>query len=328
MPRSNYGTLLENIVTLETVRLSFDRSSSHETTAFASAFALPPLTQCWTRSTREQNNSPAFNNAFLSQLPAGQNAPQSLRESWSLCIANRPDLPICRLRNAEPDSCLSASGGPSGALLAAILAAQRARELHIWVNDDGGRYGEMTPVVPSAQSEVPNTIAYGAALVGAQANGTATHHPGMFPATIPDLQIWLDLGQIKAAAIRIGFLDPDNYTEGQTQVTRDQHQRWLRVLADTCDRTFSAMFFSCQNRGIGNVARNQRLAWFHDDEVGLFPRSLVFEYGNYQTGVKIRWPADSIGQVTAELLERVQTAWHGWSQQLGALTVHEDGLPE
>jgi hypothetical protein len=327
MPRLNYGTLLENVVSLEVARLGFDRSADDEALAFATAFAMPPLTQCWARSMTEQNNSPAFNNAFLSQLAAGQNTPQSLREAWAICISNTPAVPVCRLRVAQPDNCLYNSGGPNGALLAAMLAAQRTREIHVWVNDDGGRYGEVPLALPSSQSEVPNTLARGAVLVGAQANGTAMYEPGMFPGTIPGLQAWLAQGAGNTTTVRVGFLDPDNYAEGQTQVTRDQHQRWLHILANNCERTFSAMFFSCHNRGTGNAARNQRLAWFHDDEVGLYPRSLVFEYGNHQTGVKIRWPADLIGQVAAELRRRIQAAWHEWSPQLGALTVHEDGQP-
>ena len=61
MPRLNYGTLLENVVTLEVARLCFDLSAAGEAMAFATAFAMPPLTQCWTMSMTEQNNSPVFN---------------------------------------------------------------------------------------------------------------------------------------------------------------------------------------------------------------------------------------------------------------------------
>jgi hypothetical protein len=87
------------------------------------------------------------------------------------------------------------------------------------------------------------------------------------------------------------------------------------------------MFFACQNRGQGNAARNQRVAWFHDDEHGLYPQSLVFEYGNFQTGVKIRWPSSPIDRFAADLHRRVQTVWQGWSPQLRALTVHINGRP-
>lgn len=44
-PRLNYGTLLENIVVLETTRICLDRLPPDDSLAFASAFAMPPLTQ-------------------------------------------------------------------------------------------------------------------------------------------------------------------------------------------------------------------------------------------------------------------------------------------
>jgi len=64
---------------------------------------------------------------------------------------------------------------------------------------------------------------------------------------------------------------------------------------------------------------------FHGDELGLYPHSLVFEYGNFQTGVKIRWPGDSVHGVIDELRQRVDGAWRDWSTSLGVLTVHSDG---
>ncbi len=106
MPRLNYGTLLENVVTLEVARLCFDLSAAGEAMAFATAFAMPPLTQCWTMSMTEQNNSPVFNDTFLSQLAGGQNTPQTLREAWAICLSNRPALPVCCLRVAQPENCL------------------------------------------------------------------------------------------------------------------------------------------------------------------------------------------------------------------------------
>lgn len=89
----------------------------------------------------------------------------------------------------------------------------------------------------------------------------------------------------------------------------------------------SALFSGCQNRGPENSARNRRLAFFHNDEVALYPKSIVFEYGNFQTGVKVRWPGDSINDVVADLCRRVKAAWHGWYSSLGALTVHMNGQP-
>jgi hypothetical protein len=97
MPRLNYGTLLENIVVLESTRICLDRTSADEPLAFASAFAMPPMTQCWCKAA-EEANSPRFNHTFLLQLAARENPPQTLQQFWSLCIKNVPSIPIRRFR--------------------------------------------------------------------------------------------------------------------------------------------------------------------------------------------------------------------------------------
>jgi hypothetical protein len=75
---------------------------------------------------------------------------------------------------------------------------------------------------------------------------------------------------------------------------------------------------------------------FHQDEVGLFPHSLIFQYGSAATGVKLHWLADSIDQCVADLRAAVKATWDGWSlsfpdltsrQCLKELTVHVDGQP-
>jgi hypothetical protein len=164
-------------------------------------------------------------------------------------------------------------------------------------------------------------------LLRVQAAGSAAEVTGLFPGTIRDLDGWLTHGPGQNTTVRVGFLDPDNYAEGQAQVSPLDHQRWLRVLAKNSVHVLSAIFSGCQNRGAGNVARNQRLASFHRDEVFLYPESIVFEYGNFQTGVKVRWPEVSIHQLTAELRRHVESAWHGWGGSLGTLTVHLNGQP-
>ncbi len=327
MPRLNYGTLLENLIVLEVTRLCFDHSAQAEATAFASSFAMPPLTECWCTS-EDAINSPAFNHAFLLEVAAGQNAEQTqtLQELWSLCIINQPDLPICDFRAAQPDNIRHGTGGPNGALLVAILAAQRGRTIHAWVNDDGGRYGQEPPSEPSAQSELPASLAVAGALSGTPANGTITGDLGLFPGTITTLQEWLTHSGANINT-RIGFLDPDNYDQGPTRVDPVDHQHWLRVLAMDCERVLSVLFSTCRNRGPGNADRNQLIARFQSDEVELYPQSLVFEYGIYQTGVKIRWPVNQIDELVADLRRRVRDAWHGWSPRLRDLTLHVNGQP-
>lgn len=99
------------------------------------------------------------------------------------------------------------------------------------------------------------------------------------------------------------------------------------ALANACERVLALTFSGCQNRGPGNAARNARLASFHRDELALYPRSLVFEYGSFQTGVKVRWPNDSIDEIVWTVKDQVAMAWLDWSPSLKYLVAHADGEP-
>ena len=307
MPRLNYGTLLENIVVLESARICLDGLTVESPLGFASAFAMPPLTQCWCKPGEEVSN-PEFNHVFLQRVAKQDNPSQSLQQFWSLSIRNRPNLPVHPFDLQYPDHSYE-SAGPNGALLAAMLGAQRNRAIHLWINDNAERYG----TVRQAAGVEPDTLTGAGLLVGLQATGSTSDVIGLFPSTIARLTDWLAKGSGRGTTVRVGFLDPDNYAEGQTQVSPADHQHWLRVLAKDSTHVLSATFSGCQNRGPGNLARNQRLASFHKDEVALYPLSIVFEYGNFQTGVKVRWPDGSIRQVVAELRRCVEAAWCGWS---------------
>ena len=57
------------------------------------------------------------------------------------------------------------------------------------------------------------------------------------------------------------------------------------------------------------------------------PRSIVFECGNFQTGVKVRWPDGSIDQIVADLRRCTHAAWRSWSPSLAVLTAHLNGQP-
>jgi hypothetical protein len=246
--------------------------------------------------------------------------PKSLQQFWSFSMKNRPNLAVRTFHNPEQ---MYTSAGPNGALLVSMLTAQRNRHIHLWINDNAERYAT---VREPAGSEV-DTLTGAGLLVGVQATGSTFDADGLFPVILPRLTDWLAKGPGRRTTVRVGFLDPDNYAEGQTQVSSADHQHWLRVLAKDSAHVLSATFSGCQNRGPGNVARNQRLASFHKDEVALYPQSIVFEYGNFQTGVKVRWPDGSIDSVVADLRRRVDAAWRGWSRSLAALTTHLNGRP-
>jgi len=322
MPRLNYGTLLENIVVLESARLCLESLEGDGALAFATAFAMPPLTQCWCKP-KDTASSPCFTHDCLKKLSAANNAPGSIRQLWSLCVEGSQALPVRAFHSSEP-VLLYASAGPNGALLAAMLAAQRRQTIHLWTNDNAERYGPV-PNAHCGEDTPPDTLAQAGLLAGGDAAGSAVDVIGWFPDTVPNLAQWLTNEAVRRCEIRLGFLDPDNYAEGQTQVSPGDHRRWLRVLASGCTKVLSATFSGCQNRGEGNAARNERLMAFHSDEVGLFPHSIVFEYGTFQTGVKVRWVDRLAHDVVSNLRRRVESAWQGWATTIGPLTVHVDG---
>lgn len=320
MPRLNYGTLLENIVVVELTHLGLERTATEDALGFATSFAMPPMTQCWCRVSEDAGN-PRFNHPFLLRLGTRLSRPASLQAMWSLCMKNLPKLPVRRFHQTD-GRLLFNSGGPNGALLASLLAVQLGRRILLWINDNAERY----PRVPAAGADASvDELRAAGALLGREPIGSATQVVGWFPDAISRLATWLDQGAGSATKIRIGFLDPDNYAEGDAQVSSFDHRGWLRTLATGCSSVLSATFSGCQNRGEDNVKRNQRLVSFHGDELVLYPESLVFEYGNFQTGVKIRWPQDSCASIASELRRRIQATWHDWDQGLGPLTVHVNG---
>jgi hypothetical protein len=319
MPRLNYGTLLENIVVLESTRLCLEQLDPGDALGFATSFAMPALTQCWCKQSEETAN-PWFSHAFLEQLRGSHHEVGSLQSMWALCLDNRPRLPIRRFHQKE-GRLLYKRGGPNGALLAALLANHSDRAIKIWANDDAERYPSSESTGPGDATDECDELKAVGLLLEVEPLGSTIHVVGLFPDTIARLDSWLQ-GEGRSTRTRVGFLDPDNYAEGETQVSSLDHRRWLRSLASGAGHVLSAMFSGCQNRGRGNAKRNNRLASFHGGEMGLFPHSLVFEYGNFQTGVKIRCPTHDLREC---LRHRVEMAWRRWSGSLDALTVHVDG---
>src|SRR5688572_2920262 len=125
MPRLNYGTLLENIVVLELTRYLLEELPVDSALAFATSFAMPPLTQCWCKDAEVANN-PYCCDEFLRKLVGTATHPATLQSFWSLCLNNRPSLEV-RPFYQKAERRLYVSGGPNGALLASMLALQSGR---------------------------------------------------------------------------------------------------------------------------------------------------------------------------------------------------------
>ncbi len=280
---------------------------------------MPPLTQCWDT---KGDSSRAFGATALQGL-AAQSTPDTLREFWRLCVTNQPKLPICQYRCPQSNERVYQFCGPSGAFLVALLATQKRRDLRLWVNDNGERYGQTTTTVPSSESESPCTLSRASRMFGH--GGTVDYVLGHFPNTIANCENWLSAGNGRGALVRIGFLDPDGYCVGQAQVTRSDHEQWLDLLrSQGCVHALSLIFSDCRSTGQGNPTLNPRIANFHTDRKADYPNSFVFRHGNFWVGIKVRWPKESVAELLATLRTRIENEWNQWCSET-PLIVHVNG---
>src|SRR4051794_1163651 len=112
MPRLNYGTLLENIVILESTSVCLDAVIPDQSLGFASTFAMPPLTQCWCKP-QDEASSPGFSHAYLQRIVGPDIQSQDLRQFWSLCLKNEPNIQVRMFHQQLPNQMFS-TAGPNG----------------------------------------------------------------------------------------------------------------------------------------------------------------------------------------------------------------------
>ncbi len=309
MPRLNHGTLLENLVVLEVARTL---GALAETLEFASAFAMPPLTQCWHKTPQERGNNPRFNSDRVAGLLGGTIQPGRASSYSALlldCLRNSPDLPV--VPYADSSAAALPQGGPNGALLVALLRRQAGQKTRIWSNDIVDSSARYRGAQHDASSECPRTREYAESLRPA-ARGTVPSDDfcGLeFPSSAGTLAAWR-----QSCEVRLGFLDPDSYVATGAaqpgQVDRAGHARWLHALSGRTSTTAGMMFFA--NRSA--LARPALMRAFHDDAVTDFPHSVVFRHGNYMVGVKLRGArGNSLGAV----VRGVEKAWASWARIVG-----------
>lgn len=323
MPRLNTGTLLENLVVLEVTRVLASRPDT--SCEFATAFAMPPLTQWWHKSDSELQMNPRLNASVIQRLLAGQlpvGAPTSLPALLRASLSNAPSLPVVPYAQTDATQRLP-FGGPNGALLAAMLREHYGQPLRLWCNDlpGAGRYRDDAH---EAATECPRTSRLAQALVhGAPSAPNLDAFSGQpFPQSVAEFSAWR-----RPCSVRIGFLDPDTYTAGGApglgQVDSNDHVLWLTNLHVDAASTAGVTFFANHN-GPGRPAL---ISAFHEDARADFPRSVVFQHDFFMVGVKLRAPDGDA--VLATIQGNVMDAWAAWCTAVGrgadGLTCWVDG---
>ncbi len=131
MPIQNVGTLLENLVVTEAAALLLDRIEAGQNLGFATAFAMPALSE-W----RPHPQSVGISSVALRQI-AESTGGGAFIDVMRRCLQYRSDQ------------------GPNGALLVSLVATLGQRGVSIWANDVvEGHYGN---AIPSLEG-IPNLV--------------------------------------------------------------------------------------------------------------------------------------------------------------------------
>lgn len=325
MPIQNVGTLLENIVVVESVRLVIGTKAtktSNNPLEFVCSFAMPPLSK-W--GWNAQNAG--FSDAVLDTVVGAE---------FGANDASYPALlHDCLTYNREK--------GPNGALLAAGVSTRSGAPYKMWLNDiRDGHYENALPDLANLNA-IHNDVY-------CQAPIPPTYNPNVCPCPYPDSikDLMETLGQWCHAhrpCGRVAFLDPNRYRingRNGPQTSSADHRDWLRAVQAPHPVATLAVHFT------GNQYQphlEQELASLHKDAVASgYIASLAFRRQHYAVFVAVSIPTendqgkdgtghtenhDPFGTVN-ELQDRVEGAWQAWFRNYAprnnaALTVYRNG---
>ncbi len=212
MPIANAGTLIENVVLIESLRVLCDEAVSDSSSIeFINSFTMAPRSP-WTE-----------------RLYAG---PLKLARR-QMIEANFDSTDVSgEFCQVYARSCLALSyEGPSGALLAAILLSLKKKRARFWLNDSGFYQSSANTGnhnIDSIAAEVlPNDLQPRLDLVC-----SATPYPTSLVELKLELSKWRQSSN--GRQFRIGYLDPNRYCAGGARHTAAtssaDHCEWLEML--------------------------------------------------------------------------------------------------
>jgi hypothetical protein len=288
MPIRNVGTLLENIVLVEVARLVFEHAESP--VDFANAFTMPPLSP-W----KEHRNQQRFDAASIAARTLDPTPTTSYAALLSACCTPDPNR-----------------GGPSGALLVAMLARRLGVLVRFWLNDlavgahyDGamvslGRFSALLAELEPRGTDPVAVVTCG--------------EP--YPASLPSLRAALDgwhVGMPMASAM-IGFLDPNRYRiagAAGPETSSPDHRRWLAALRSGGPPIAVSVHFTGHNHWPTLRPEIERLRQDAADEG--YAWSLTAMHSHYATIVSLAHAQPAVAEALRRILDgRLHAAWNAW----------------
>ena len=188
MPRRNLGTLLENIVLFETVRLLTDSCSAGSVVEFVNSFVMPPLSN-W----GDRENDKSLTPGTLERMGHRPKYRNEFSEVYRLLYD------------------FSEERGPSGALLAALVLKRSSLVGRYWLNDLADDHPKLRyKDEPTGLAQV-ETVASEVLKTKSEDWSISTcrvPYPDSFEHLRTTLQDW---AKLESPVARVGYLDPDDY---------------------------------------------------------------------------------------------------------------------
>ncbi len=280
MPIQNVGTLLENMVVTETAGLLLDRIGADRNLGFATAFAMPALSE-W----RPHAQSVGISSEALSQIAESDGGSEFI-DVMRRCLRYRSDQ------------------GPNAALLVSSLATLRRAGVSIWANDIvAGHYGNAIPSLESIAGVVQEIAP------GFSPSVIVSVCDAPYPSSLDNLRTTLRGWKHNVGAL-VGFLDPMRYVRNSKigpYTHSIDHRCWLAILHEWGPSL--AVHFTANSDSASLVAELHSL---HEDlKQSGFPFWIEIRRQHYVVSVG----APDIEALNA-LESRTMASWAAWCDRV------------
>jgi hypothetical protein len=293
MPIRNMGTLLENVVVVEAMRLLSRGSGESAPVDFLNSFAMPPLSG-WCAHRTDYGFSAAQLNALQAGPPPGPSS--SYQALLWLCLQQPFDLP--------------GTLGPNGALLCAMLAQLDSYPVRFWLNDvPDGHYGNALPGL-AAINETAQRVT-GATRPPQNAVITCNAPwPGCQASLKDTAALWTS-----GSRGRLGFLDPMRYRVSRAaggETDSESHESWLGHLAGGVTCPVISVHFTGHSDWPSLRPEIQHM--HSDGHKAGYSHTLVARHSYYHVVCNIRSSqgVGASGAIANELRSLLQKAWRSW----------------
>ena len=298
MPIRNMGTLLENVALLSAARVALEIAPRTAPIAFASAFAMPPVS-AWKPHGTDYH--------FTERMLADVQLDGAFSESSSY--------------RAILGDVLRAHGGlgPSGALLVGMLAQRQAKPFRMWLNDSGSE--EFYPGTLDGLRDFARFFPGDKEHAPLKSEVAVCSAP--YPESLVNLSQWLESvhGPDLGPRARLGFLDPLKYTassRGPAETSSPDHRQWLRTLREG-DPTYAFSVHFSGNRD--SASRAVEMRSMEEDSSAEGYSFIERGHANYSSTISVyaRDGRDEAASLARRVAEGLTNEWEAWAQSVAKL---------